>query len=189
MLLCVVLFHGMPAIASPIEVLLIGDSITEGCVSGPTGTDCTCDQGLCYASKLSTHLGSDYQIVNGGVGGSTTADWASETVGIPYVVVDDTPTPIFEGVAVPNPAVSRTGDEASPTPLSPSTRYAPSVFANRVVPVLSLIGLFAVPLFGILPLSSVIYCPLIHRAATSSLFALPLWRLARLDDRADLGFK
>jgi hypothetical protein len=46
MLLCVVLFHGMPAIASPIEILLIGDSIAEGCVSGPTDTDRTWNQGL-----------------------------------------------------------------------------------------------------------------------------------------------
>lgn len=102
MLLCVVLLHGMPAMALPTELLLIGDSITEGCVSSPTGTDCTCSQGLCYAARLSAHLGADYQIVNAGVGGSTTADWASEAVRIPYVLVGDTPTPIFEGVALPN---------------------------------------------------------------------------------------
>jgi lysophospholipase L1-like esterase len=102
MLFCVVLLYGVPALALPFELLLIGDSITEGCVSGPTGTDCTCDQGLCYAAGLSTYLGSDYQIVNAGVGGSTTADWASDAVGIPYVLVGDTPTPIFEGVAAPN---------------------------------------------------------------------------------------
>jgi len=102
MLFCVVLFCGVPVMALPIELLLIGDSITEGCVSGPTGTDCTCDQGLCYAGRLNTHLGGDYHTVNAGVGGSTTSNWASEAVQTPYVLVGGTPTPIFEGVAVPN---------------------------------------------------------------------------------------
>lgn len=102
LLLSLIAIYAPPATALPSEVLLIGDSITEGGVSYPAGTDFTCRQGLCYAERLSEMLGSGYQITNAGVGGSTTVDWTRSTPAIPHVLVDGVPTTLFSGLAVPN---------------------------------------------------------------------------------------
>ncbi|MEN8184194.1 MAG: SGNH/GDSL hydrolase family protein [Myxococcota bacterium] len=55
------------ATAGPREVLLIGDSITQGMVSG--------DGGLPYAEVLAELLGPDYDVINAGCGGASSLDW------------------------------------------------------------------------------------------------------------------
>lgn len=56
------------AIATPIKsVLLIGDSITYGMVSGGGGSP--------YADVLAGLLGSGYDVINSGCGGATSLDW------------------------------------------------------------------------------------------------------------------
>jgi len=84
------------------DVLLIGDSITEGFVSGPDGVDTECGGGLCYAARLDTLLGERFTVVNAGVGGATTVDWTGNVPGIPYIDVDGAATPIFDALAAPN---------------------------------------------------------------------------------------
>ncbi len=57
----------LPSAATPIRVLAIGDSITWGWVSAPTGPG--------YVDLLASELGADYEVTNIGCGGSTTAMW------------------------------------------------------------------------------------------------------------------
>jgi lysophospholipase L1-like esterase len=49
------------------RVLLLGDSITAGTVSEPTGP--------AYPEQLETALGSDFELVRAACGGTTTRDW------------------------------------------------------------------------------------------------------------------
>jgi lysophospholipase L1-like esterase len=102
LLLSLIAIHAPRATALPTDILLIGDSITEGSVSYLNGTDTSCLRGLCYAERLSMILGSGYQITNAGVGGSTTVDWTRSTPAIPHVLVEGAPTTLFSGVAVPS---------------------------------------------------------------------------------------
>lgn len=53
---------------APRRVLLIGDSITEGQMSGPPGVP--------FAEALAPLLGPRYEVVNVACGGTTTVDWS-----------------------------------------------------------------------------------------------------------------
>ncbi len=90
------------ALALPVEVLLLGDSITHGMVSGPEGMSLHCESGDCYAARIAEFLGPDYEVVNGGASGATSVDWTAEEPGIPFASVDGVVTTLFEGLAVPN---------------------------------------------------------------------------------------
>jgi lysophospholipase L1-like esterase len=84
--------------ASPLEaqarkrVLLLGDSITAGAVSGPPG--------IPFADVLAQRLGDGYEVVNIGCGGSTSLDWTI-THGSTLCGVFVLPN-LFEGRAVPS---------------------------------------------------------------------------------------
>lgn len=84
--------------ASDVEVLLIGDSITEGVVSGPEARARACVQERCWPVRLAALLGDDHRVINRGVGGATTRDWTGLTVGIPFAEIDDSRAPLFEGI-------------------------------------------------------------------------------------------
>lgn len=55
----------------PERVLLIGDSITQGAVSGPPGFP--------YADVVSTELGGAFEVLNLGCGGASSIDWRPDT--------------------------------------------------------------------------------------------------------------
>lgn len=63
----VVLASAPGAAADPRRVLLIGDSITWGTVSG--------DAGPPYAEALAELLGPTYEVINAGCGGASSLDW------------------------------------------------------------------------------------------------------------------
>jgi lysophospholipase L1-like esterase len=89
-----VLGPGAAAAAEPREVLLIGDSITQGIVSG--------DEGLPYAAVLAELLGPGYEVINGGCGGSSSLDW---TLSQPDVIcggVGSLEPGLFEVQALPH---------------------------------------------------------------------------------------
>lgn len=88
-----------PGPALGIEVLLIGDSITEGFISGPEGLTRSCVEERCWAAQLTTRLGQGYRVIERGVGGATTLDWAGPAVGIPYAEIEGSPVPLLEGLA------------------------------------------------------------------------------------------
>jgi lysophospholipase L1-like esterase len=88
-----------PAPVLGIEVLLIGDSITEGFISGPEGLNRSCIEERCWAARLAARLGQGYRVIERGVGGATTLDWAGPAVGIPYADVEGSLVFLFEGLA------------------------------------------------------------------------------------------
>lgn len=88
-----------PAVGIEVEVLLIGDSITEGFVSGPEGLNRSCIEERCWAARLAARLGERYRVIERGVGGATTLDWAGPAVGIPYADVEGSLAHLFEGLA------------------------------------------------------------------------------------------
>jgi len=53
------------------RVLLIGDSITEGTVSGTPGSP--------YAAVVATDLGPEFDVLNLGCGGASSFDWRPDT--------------------------------------------------------------------------------------------------------------
>jgi len=53
--------------ADSIRVLLVGDSITKGTLSGPDGPS--------YAEALVDLLGADYEVINAGLGGASSIHW------------------------------------------------------------------------------------------------------------------
>jgi lysophospholipase L1-like esterase len=77
----------------PIEVLLIGDSITVGVVSGADG--------LPYPKILRSHLGADFEVTNIGCGGTTSLDWTL-TQASPWCGAERVAPNLFEGRALPN---------------------------------------------------------------------------------------
>jgi lysophospholipase L1-like esterase len=62
------------AAAAPIQVLLIGDSITAGTVSDPAGP--------AYAEILSGVLGDGFDVTNIGCGGASSLDWTLSQGGV-----------------------------------------------------------------------------------------------------------
>jgi lysophospholipase L1-like esterase len=84
--LLVALGVASPAMAAPIRVLLIGDSITRGRVSGP--------EGPAYAELLPSLLGEGYEVTNIGTGGASSLDWTLSCPGTPWN--------LFPTLAVPN---------------------------------------------------------------------------------------
>ncbi len=94
LLLIVLLAGERAALALPNRVLLIGDSITAGVVSGAGGE--------AYASVLPALLGDDYEVVNAGCGGASSWDW---TLSRPSALCGGygvLPGSMYEVMAAPN---------------------------------------------------------------------------------------
>ncbi len=68
-------FGGSEPAAAQTRVVLVGDSITAGAVSGG---------GTPYADVLATALGAGWQVINEGCGGSTSNDWDPGTPAFPF---------------------------------------------------------------------------------------------------------
>ncbi len=84
---------------SDVEILLIGDSITEGFISGSEGLTRSCVEKRCWAAQLAARLGQGYRVIERGVGGATTLDWVSPTVGIPFTEFETSQVSLFDGLA------------------------------------------------------------------------------------------
>jgi lysophospholipase L1-like esterase len=78
---------------APLDVVLIGDSITAGVVSGADG--------LPYAQILPVLLGADFEVANIACAGSTSLDWTL-TQASPWCGADPVPPNLFEARALPN---------------------------------------------------------------------------------------
>lgn len=86
------------------EILLIGDSFTEGTLSLSNGTDITgCFQDACYVARLTVALGNKFKIINAGKGGATTADFLPGITGIPFIGTDffTDSRPLFDATVAP----------------------------------------------------------------------------------------
>lgn len=80
------------AVPAPRKVVLLGDSITAGPMSGPAGAS--------FAEVLADLLADGYDVVNIGCGGSTSLDW---TISQGSILCGNFVYPnLFEGRAVPN---------------------------------------------------------------------------------------
>ena len=82
--------------AAPYEVVLLGDSITQGVSSAPIGPS--------FASLLSDSLGAGFDVINIGCGGTSSRDWSpssgiSVCVGLPD---PNLPANLYRALAVPN---------------------------------------------------------------------------------------
>lgn len=87
------------------EVILLGDSFTEGIVSLSNGTDVSgCPLGNCFAAKLEEALGNNFKVINAGRGGASATDWRPGIVGIPFVGTNlfTDSTPLFDALIAPN---------------------------------------------------------------------------------------
>lgn len=74
------------AATAQVQVLLIGDSYTEGTVTFPLPGSkdvAGCPSSECYAAKLSASLGAGYSVTNIGVGGAASGDWRPGILGLP----------------------------------------------------------------------------------------------------------
>ena len=87
-----------PGPSSDVEVLLIGDSITKGFISGPDGLTRSCVEERCWAAQLAAQLGQGYRVIERGVGGATTLDWVGPTAGIPFAEIEGSLVPLFDGL-------------------------------------------------------------------------------------------
>jgi lysophospholipase L1-like esterase len=82
-----------PALAAPIRVLLVGDSITGGIMSEPSGTP--------YPTLLADSLGADYAVSVVACGGTTSLDW-TRSQGMQFCGTPDAHLPeIYDALAVP----------------------------------------------------------------------------------------
>lgn len=97
-MLLLALSIGLPGVgaAAPYEVVLLGDSITQGISSEPIGPS--------YASLLSDSLGAGFAVTNLGCGGTSSRDWSpsagiSVCVGLPD---PNLPTNLYHALAAPN---------------------------------------------------------------------------------------
>jgi lysophospholipase L1-like esterase len=84
------------AAAAPYEVVLLGDSITQGISSEPVGPS--------YATLLSDSLGAGFDVTNIGCGGTSSRDWSpssgiSVCVGLPD---PNLPANLYPALAKPN---------------------------------------------------------------------------------------
>jgi len=82
--------------ATPYSVVLLGDSITQGISSEPTGPS--------YASLLSDSLGAGFDVIDIGCGGASSRDWSpssgiSVCVGLPD---PNLPANLYQALAVPS---------------------------------------------------------------------------------------
>jgi lysophospholipase L1-like esterase len=95
-LFLVVLVTASPTAASPLRVLLIGDSITYG-----TGF-VSDDAGPPYAELLASLLDADHEVVNAGCGGASSLDWSLSLPGSVCGGVGVLPDGLFVERALPH---------------------------------------------------------------------------------------
>ena len=127
-LLHTLLFVALPwcVRADPISIVLLGDSITAGTTSAPTGPP--------YATLLADSLGPGFTVTNLGCGGTTSLDWAPSGGSVWCGGTVERPN-LYQALAEPQlPAdlvtiLLGTNDAIG---FDESTRVAPSVYASAI---------------------------------------------------------